>query len=188
MSSTRQHDLIGIYSIDLPHVYYEEGHELHRRWVSLSAPAWSREGVGLQLGNATTLRVVEDDDGGVQGFVKLSLTLLGPGDKQPVHSGDSDDDEGRSGALLMPPSIKRELLFLVVGVLRAEQLPDMDRKITGAAATHGLDAYVLLKFNGCTPELGDRSSDPRHKTQGTTVLTTLSSPVPRAPQMLQRLR
>ena len=152
----RQHDLIGIYSIDLPHIYYEEGHELHRRWVSLSAPAWSREGVGLQFGNgtaATSTQLVEDEAGGVQGYVKLSFTLLGPGDRQPAHTGDSDDDEaaGGGGALLMPPSIKRELLFLVVGVLRAEQLPDMDRKLTGAATTHGLDAYVLLKFNGCAP-------------------------------------
>tara|TARA_B110001452_G_scaffold244159_1_gene228027 strand:- start:505 stop:2118 length:1614 start_codon:yes stop_codon:yes gene_type:complete len=150
MDTLTRNDLIGQYSIDLPHIYYEKDHELHRRWVTLSAPMWAREGIGLQLnlGRSFKLAVVDEARGGVQGYVKLSMTLLGPDDKPAVHDEDEDEDEGNKCALLMPPSLKREVLYLVVGVLRAEQLPDMDTTLTGGRTTAGLDAYVHLRFNG----------------------------------------
>ena len=40
-----RNDLIGNFSIDLPHLYYSDNHEIYRKWVALSAPAWAREGL-----------------------------------------------------------------------------------------------------------------------------------------------
>ena len=152
MDTVTRNDLIGQYSIDLPHVYYEKDHELHRRWVTLSAPMWAREGTGLQFNlgrvGGVKLAVFDEARGGVQGYVKLSMTLLGPDDKPVVHEEEEEEEEGNKGALLMPPSLKREVLYLVVGVLRAEQLPDMDTTLAGGRTTAGLDAYVNLRFNG----------------------------------------
>ena len=63
-------DLIGEFTIDLLSIYYEPHHEIYRRWVALSAPFSARKPM---IGEAA--------EGGVQGYLKLSLALLGPGDK-----------------------------------------------------------------------------------------------------------
>ena len=153
MNTLGRWDLIGQHEVGLAHVYYEPDHELRRRWVSLSAPAWAREGVGIGLGGALeragvgTITLVDGQRDGVQGYVKLSLTLLGPGDTPRMHGAEEGEEEEES-AVLIPPTIKRELLFLCVGVLRAEQLPDMDTTLAGGYTTAGLDAYVIVRFNG----------------------------------------
>ena len=186
MNTLGRWDLIGQHEVGLSHVYYEPDHELRRRWVSLSAPAWAREGVGIGLGGALertvgTITLVDGQRDGVQGYVKLSmtptlalalalaltlslsltltltltryvklsLTLLGPGDAPRMRGAEEEGgEEEEESAVLIPPTIKRELLFLCVGVLRAEQLPDMDTTLAGGYTTKGLDAYVVVRFNG----------------------------------------
>ena len=144
-------DLIGQFSIDLPHLYYSSNHEIHRKWIALSSPAWAREGLKLSLsltGNSAVTASLQDDEaGGVQGYVRLSITLLGPGDKAVVHDQDDESDH-ESSALMCLPEIRRELRFLRVRVLRAEQLPDMDKTASGGSTAAGLDAFVHIKFNG----------------------------------------
>ena len=151
VDSLSRNDLIGNFSIDLPHLYYSDNHEIYRKWVALSAPAWAREGLKLSLSmtgtSAVTTSLVDDEAGGVQGYVRLSLTLLGPGDKAVAHDQDDEEDHP-SSALMCLPEMRRELRFLRVRVLRAEQLPDMDKTATGGTTAAGLDAFVHLKFNG----------------------------------------
>ena len=72
-------------------VYYKPGHELYRKWVALTAPFSARDNF-----------LVKDDRGGIQGYLKLSITLLAPGDKPVVHDDDEGDDDGPGGAVLRP--------------------------------------------------------------------------------------
>jgi len=49
----------------------------------------------------------------------------------------------------MPPSMKKELVFLRIGVVRAEKLPAMDTTLLGGKKKGAaIDAYVKLRFNG----------------------------------------
>ena len=50
---------------------------------------------------------------GVQGYLKISLTLLGPDDKPVAHAADEEDEDEAAGhgALLIPPTLKREVLY-----------------------------------------------------------------------------
>ena len=59
-------DLIGEYNFDMSYVYFQENHEMYRQWVGISDP-------------------IDNGDKGLQGYLKLSITVIGPGDKQFVH-------------------------------------------------------------------------------------------------------
>ncbi|CAM9992524.1 unnamed protein product [Ectocarpus sp. 6 AP-2014] len=57
-----KNDLIGSYSFDASNVYFHKDHEIHRQWVAL----------------------VDDEnpkDSGTQGYLQLSIAIVGPGDK-----------------------------------------------------------------------------------------------------------
>ena len=57
--------MIGSFSVDLTYIYKMDQHELFRRWVPLTD--------------------VTGETDGVQGYLKISINVLGPGDKPPVH-------------------------------------------------------------------------------------------------------
>ena len=87
-------ELIGRYAIDALNLYYMDQHEIYQQWVALSAPQTSRP----------------QGRGGVQGYLKLSMVLLGPGDKVAAH------DAPRAAAakdvpsvVLLPPTLKQEV-------------------------------------------------------------------------------
>ena len=70
--------LIGAFSVDLSYIYQLKNHELYRRWVALTD---------------TT-----DETEGIQGYLKLSINVLGPGDKPPVHDPtEAIKDKGSNG-------------------------------------------------------------------------------------------
>lgn len=58
--------MIGIYQVDLMTVYGKRDHEIWRKWGALRDP-------------------LSKEDSGVQGLVKFSCTVLGPGDIQKIH-------------------------------------------------------------------------------------------------------
>jgi hypothetical protein len=95
-------------------------------------------------------------DAGVQGYLKISVQIIGPGDKMRIHNDDVEIVSecareiaacGDVGSLaLIPPSlpIQKQWKYLVVGVYRCETLPVMDGKIGAGLATFrqaGTDAY-----------------------------------------------
>jgi len=125
-----RNDMIGAFVVDASRIYCSKGHEMYRKWVGLF--------------DDTDL-----NDNGVQGYLKLSITIIGPGDKMKVHDEESDkkeeaEREAREGVtdVMMPPSIERETLYLVTTVYRAEYLPVMDQ---GTFSTHGIDAYFQVE-------------------------------------------
>jgi len=134
-----KNDLIGLYQFDLRSIYFRPDHEvcccrcgfchhvshltcpfptllqLYNQWVGITDP-------------------VNSKDKGLQGYLKLSVTVLGPGDKLKVHDLAKDNAEqekleatkGLDALLLMPPSIERAVHFLVCNIYRAEDMPSMD--------------------------------------------------------------
>lgn len=126
-------DLIGAYVFDACSVYYKKDHELYRTWVAL----------------------MNDEDPecvGVQGYLKCSVQIVGPGDKLKIHDEEEEMRKEKemektnagdmSSLCLMPPSIKKEWKYLVCTVYRAEYLPVMDLAL-GIKKT---DAFVQLEF------------------------------------------
>src|SRR5262249_29268080 len=67
----------GQFEFDVQGVYYRQHHELFRQWVALTD--------------------ITDEHEGIQGYLKLSLVVLGPGDEQHVHTAAEEDDESDGG-------------------------------------------------------------------------------------------
>ena len=93
------HDMIGVVNFDMIRVYSQPGHELYRQWAGLFDPITTR-------------------DSGFQGFLKLSCTVLGPGDAQVFHDPEKEyQDEllaessagggGASALAMAGPSVRR---------------------------------------------------------------------------------
>jgi hypothetical protein len=99
-------------------------------------------------------------DSGVQGYLKLSVLILGPKDKQKVHNESEEIEKEKvreklsggdmTGLILMPPTIKKTWKYVVVTVYRAEALPVMD----GANILRGekTDALIQVEFAGGKPQ------------------------------------
>ena len=150
--------MIGAFVVDASRVYCSKSHEMYRQWVGLF--------------DDTNL-----DDNGVQGYLKLSISIIGPGDKMKVHDEESDkkeeaEKEAKEGIsnVYMPPSIQRETLYLVTTVYRAEYLPCMDQNsVTGS---RGIDAFFQVECGTAKMKSkvrtikGDRSAlNPEFKTE-----------------------
>ncbi|KAE9343857.1 hypothetical protein PR003_g8752 [Phytophthora rubi] len=128
-------DLVGFFSVDIPYVYFQPDHELKRKWVAL-------------VGSGTT------NSDSIQGYVLLSLVVLGPNDKMklydPAEDRDPDEHSVKSKAdinsmVLVPPRVTQKLSFLVITIYRAEELPDMDYSMMMHG---GIDGYVRAYFAG----------------------------------------
>eukprot|EP00698_Gefionella_okellyi_P008992 TRINITY_DN2257_c0_g1_i2.p1 TRINITY_DN2257_c0_g1~~TRINITY_DN2257_c0_g1_i2.p1 ORF type:complete len:1294 (-),score=282.18 TRINITY_DN2257_c0_g1_i2:252-4133(-) len=115
--------LIGRYDLDIAKVHGRPQHELHRKWLGLTAAP---------------------QHAGLQGFLKVSCIVLGPGDPQPAHDKEGDDEEeitsdNLQDMVLMPPDVQLTAYHLNFQVYRAEGLPKVD--------TFGsIDPFVVLKF------------------------------------------
>jgi hypothetical protein len=102
--------MIGAFACDATTVYTcNKDHEYYRRWVPLMDDE-------------------DADDVGVQGYLKLSIIIVGPGDKMKVHDEEAEIAKemaeetkvgGDIGSLVMDtPTIRKEWQFLVVSVYR----------------------------------------------------------------------
>ena len=102
--------MIGAYAMDAAQIYtLNKDHEFYRQWVPL----------------------MDDEDGadvGVQGYIKITIQIIGPGEKIKAHDEMADIEKelaaeskcGNDISSLMAsvPIIQREWLFLVVSVFR----------------------------------------------------------------------
>ncbi|KAH7825291.1 putative myoferlin-like protein [Monocercomonoides exilis] len=118
----KRNELIGAFEFDLSRVYGEENHEVWRKWVGLYN---------------------NDAGADLQGYLRICITVLGPGDIPPNHDDDEDDEEVEGDDLqkmvLLPPQIERIGYELLVRAYRAEKLPKMD--------TFGkVDCFIQAQF------------------------------------------
>jgi len=141
------HDLVGLATFDVEAIHSRDDHELYHHWVGLVDPKRA-------------------DKTGYQGFLKLSITVLGPGDVQKFHDADkeyleAENEEEAEDALggLGPPggapfgaAAEGKLVFLVLYVWEAEDLPKMESSSgffgSGGDSAGKVDAYLKCDFNG----------------------------------------
>ena len=127
-------DLIGTFDIELGVIYSQSGHEMFRKW-------------------ATLFNFQDENKGGIQGLLLLSVSVLGPEDKATVHNDNDlmprngDKSEGDFG-ILISPSVERKSYLVELRIYRAVGLPQMDFTVASALGGQGIDAYVRLKFGG----------------------------------------
>lgn len=134
--TSRLDDQIGFFVVDIPYVYFQPDHEIHRKWVAL-------------VGNT------KNNSDSIQGYLLLSIVVLGPGDKLKLHDPseekksimdqDVSSKKDINSLVLIPPRVSQKLHYLVVTVYLAEDLPDMDRSMLRSG---GIDAYVRVYFAG----------------------------------------
>ncbi len=86
--------LVGSYEFDAGAVYELEGHELYRKWVALT----DRSG----------------KVSGIQGYLKLSITVLGPRDPSPAHDEKEEEDEENSGTDLQSMVCLSYFIFIYI--------------------------------------------------------------------------
>lgn len=107
---------------------------------------------------------LNEKDRGIQGFVQISITVIGPGDAILVHDREAEIAKELLAAnsavlnspevpiqpldaqsmVLLPPTIDLKLHFFVVKVFKAEDLPAMDDD--GLITSSGIDAFVQIGF------------------------------------------
>jgi hypothetical protein len=137
----RRSNSIGTFQIDLSRVYCSPGgsHELYRQWAAL----YSEHKVEAR----------------VRGFIKFTITVLGPRDSIPVHDveadirkeqqlADASSSSSRTagggsisiGSLLVPMEVNRKLNYLVLSVHQAEDLPPSCKNVYIEVHFAGVDA------------------------------------------------
>lgn len=137
--------MIGSYAFDACGIYQSNrDHELYRQWVAL-------------------MDDVDTDDVGVQGFLKLSVFILGPGDKQKVHDEEKEMIEEQqkevssggdiSSMVLSVPVIRKSWKYVVATIYKAQGLPVMDGKtgIAGLGTKAKTDAVMKMQIAGAKP-------------------------------------
>jgi hypothetical protein len=128
-------DMIGAYAFDATYVYFQKDHELHNSWVGL-------------------INEKDVNDEGCQGYLKLSVQIVGPNDKLKIHhevEGPADTDDQDIGSMvLMPPTIKKEQKWLVVTAHCGEYLPALDKAVSVGGldlSSAGIDAFYRAEFS-----------------------------------------
>ena len=90
-SSIMAKELIGAFEFDLSWIYYREHHEIYNEWI----PLMNYHGEDGEEGND-----------GIGGYLKMCITVLGPGDEQYTH--DEEEEQAKeSGMTLVSPGIEQ---------------------------------------------------------------------------------
>ncbi|XP_063692173.1 myoferlin-like isoform X7 [Bolinopsis microptera] len=135
----RSDSLIGAFKFDLGLVYESADHQFVHKWVLLTDP--------------------EDKESGAKGYVKISISILGPGDKLkiPPKSSSSDDLVDIESNLLRPAGVQLQPATYTVKIYKAEDVPKMDtdyfegmkRVLRMQHGDHDLvDPYMIVSFAG----------------------------------------
>jgi hypothetical protein len=137
--------MIGAYAMDAAQIYsLNKDHEFYRQWVPL----------------------MDDEDGGdtgVQGYMKISIQIVGPGEKIKFHdeaaeiaaeqAAEAKAGNDVSSLVAFVPTIQRDWQFLVVSIFRLEGIPvmDGDASLGGVGFSGGTDAFLSVQFGGAKP-------------------------------------
>mmetsp|Transcript_30125 Transcript_30125/g.35520 ORF Transcript_30125/g.35520 Transcript_30125/m.35520 type:complete len:1909 (+) Transcript_30125:29-5755(+) len=124
--------MIGSCSFDILGIYTKnEQHEIYRSWVGL------------------TDTEENNDEVGIQGFLKLSISVLGPGDPIPVHDLEEElklersrerDEPGAEGT--MQWARERKLEYIAMSIHKAQEL------LTTSNVVFSSRVYCRLEFAG----------------------------------------
>ena len=129
----RRNQTIGSFQVDISSVYLSNpDHEVYRQWVVLANDSSKRSKGGT-------------------GFLKMSVTVMGPDDKPKVHdlAAELEAEEKTSmndSIILTPPNLTSRLNFLVLTIYQGTDLPALDGNLGILGGTPGIDAYVRVLF------------------------------------------
>lgn len=107
--SVLKNALIGQFDFDFAVVYSMKEHAIKHQWVALSNPG-------------------AEDFSTVEGYMKLSISITGDGDK-PIEL--KDDDMEEETEAIMPASMKPKFHQLRLHVIKGEHLPQLDSNLLG---------------------------------------------------------
>ncbi|KAJ4459234.1 putative Growth hormone-regulated TBC protein 1 [Paratrimastix pyriformis] len=124
-----RNELIGSYEFDLQRIHGNKGHEYHRQWIGIT----NFDKAGSEI----------------QGYLRVSISALLPGEVPPSHEEGEDDEEVEGDDLqkmvLLPPQIPLTGYRLCLRCLRGAKLPDMD--VGG-----GCDPFLRVLFGATRNE------------------------------------
>ncbi len=148
-------ELVGKYSFDVHHIYYMNNHEMYRQWISVSN--------FVDDGVANSGR----------GFLRLSITVLGPDDKEVEHNitdellaeAIEEGDGNIDSLVLLPPNVKQYVWFLVITIYRGEHFPIVDNDLIRKLGKNvGIDPYYKFQFGSA-----DKVTSTRKKIRGSSL-------------------
>ena len=113
--------LIGVHEVDLTYIYSLPDHAMLHKWIVLSNPE-------------------ENNYQQMRGYLKIGISLLHEEDK-PVDLNRKEDPNSKDKDLMVPPYLKPKTIQLMVQLVKAENLPIMDKGET-------VDAYCVARFAG----------------------------------------
>ena len=119
--------LIGIYSFDIPEIYFAEKHAIFHQWVALSNPS--------------SAKFTE-----ITGYLKISISVITSGDEQVELAEDSTLDTGEKSIILVPPYIHTRYFQLKFRMFAGECFPDLDY------GSSTCDAFIRCTFMNKTLE------------------------------------
>eukprot|EP00741_Cyanophora_paradoxa_P022431 tig00021489_g21657.t1 len=114
----RRFAAVGTSTFPLKDVYVQPGHEFFRKWVGII-----------------------DGQGNVQGYLRVTIQVLGPGDEPVTHSGDADEGEASADGKSLSPSFNTELALPVT----LPSLSDLIRVEVWDYNTGGNDELIGLQ-------------------------------------------
>ncbi|CAI2384461.1 unnamed protein product [Moneuplotes crassus] len=117
---------IGKFTIDAAYIYQmNPDHELYRKWVILTDTTDATEGV--------------------KGYLRVTINVLGPGDRPPVHNEMKDlkskGDDGENN-IFSPGHVEKRGMLMKMNLYKAEHLPPTD------LYNNKTDSYVKVSFAG----------------------------------------
>jgi Ca2+-dependent lipid-binding protein len=123
-------NLLGTFTVDVSFIYkMNTDHELYRMWVAMTDP--------------------NDETQAINAFLKISINVLGPGDKPPVHDpskGLKDKEDSGVTKLFTPGRVKMAGHIVKICIYRCEHLAPLDFESIGVDPS--LDPYVKVSFAG----------------------------------------
>ena len=119
-------NLIGTFTVDISYIYkMNKEHELYKMWV--------------------TMTDMNDETQQINAYVKLTIAILGPGDKPAVHDPrkelKSKNDNGKM-KLFSPGRVKMQGHLVEFNLYRAEHLAPLD------LMSNSIDSYFKVAFAG----------------------------------------
>ena len=119
-------NLIGTFTVDVSYIYkMNKDHELYKMWIAVMD--------------------MNDETQAINAYIKISIGVLGPGDKPPVHDPKlelkSKTDNGKM-KLFTPGRAKMQGHCVNFKLFRAEHLAPLD------LLSNSIDSYFKISFAG----------------------------------------
>jgi len=144
-----RNDLIGAFEFDLPWVYYREHHEAYNQWIALTNPEQNDEEEDEEEEEEKEKEGID----GIEGYLKCSITILGPNDEQFIHDEEAEaakELDLESGMILMSPGIIQTPHMLTIKIYEARALTktDKDMLFSKNKGDQNLDPFFTVEFAG----------------------------------------